>query len=53
MIRRQERQREVAEIGMLKFSLGVTRNDKIGNDHIRRTLQTDRFGQKVRQSRPR
>ena len=51
MTRRQEKQLEVAEMRMLRFSLGVTRKDKIRNEFIRGTLKVDRIGQKVRQSR--
>ena len=50
MTKRQERQLELAEVRMLRFSLGVTRKDKIRNEHIRRTLKVDMLGQKVRQS---
>ena len=46
MRKRQERQLQVAEMGMLGFFPGVTRKDKIRNEHIRGTLKVDRFGQK-------
>ena len=37
---------EVAELKMLRFSLGVTRMDKIRNEYIRGTAQVGRFGRK-------
>ena len=42
---------EAAEMRMQRFSLGVTRKDKIGNEHIRGTLKVGRFGHKVGESR--
>ena len=36
---------------MLRFSLGVTRMDKIGNEYIRGTAQVGRFGEKTREAR--
>ena len=39
--KRQETEREVAELKMLRFSLGVMRMDRIRNDHIRGTVQTE------------
>ena len=41
IIKRQERQREVVEMRMLTFFPGVTRKDKIRNEHIRRILKVD------------
>ena len=42
---------EVAELKMLRFSLGVTRMDKIRNEYIRGTAQVCRFGEKIREAR--
>ena len=50
---RHDRQLEVVGMRMLRFSLGVTRKDKINNEHIRGTLKVYRFGQKGRQLRRR
>lgn len=36
---------------MLRFSLGVTRMDRIRNEHIRGTAQVGQFGDKVREAR--
>ena len=39
LTRRQEADMEVAELKMLRFSLGVTRLDKIRNEYIRGTAR--------------
>ena len=39
LTKRQEAEMEVAELKMLRFSLGVTRMDKIRNEYIRGTAQ--------------
>ena len=39
---------EVAEFTMLRFSLGVTRMDKIRNEYIRGTAHVGRFGENTR-----
>ena len=49
--KRQEAEMEVAELKMLRFSLGVTRMDKIRNEYIRGTAQVGRFGAKTREAR--
>ncbi|KAK3524034.1 hypothetical protein QTP70_017548 [Hemibagrus guttatus] len=46
--KRQESELEVAEMKMLRFSLGVTRLDRIRNEYIRGTAHVGRLGDKVR-----
>ncbi|KAI5085808.1 hypothetical protein C0J45_1025, partial [Silurus meridionalis] len=49
--KRQETELEVAELKMLRFSLGVTKMDKIRNEFIRGTAHVGFFGDKVREVR--
>ncbi|KAK3528551.1 hypothetical protein QTP70_002791 [Hemibagrus guttatus] len=49
--KRQESELEVAELKMLRFSLGVTRLDRIRNEYIRGTAHVVRLGDKVREAR--
>ncbi|KAK3521000.1 hypothetical protein QTP86_001622 [Hemibagrus guttatus] len=49
--KRQESELEVAELKMLRFSLGVTRLDRIRNEYIRGTTHVGRLGDKVREAR--
>ncbi|KAK3533927.1 hypothetical protein QTP70_034918 [Hemibagrus guttatus] len=49
--KRQESELEVAELKMLRFSLGVTRLDRIRNEYIRGTAHAGRLGDKVREAR--
>ncbi|KAK3568428.1 hypothetical protein QTP86_006930 [Hemibagrus guttatus] len=49
--KRQESELEVAELRMLRFSLGVTRLDRIRNEYIRGTAHVGRLGDKVREAR--
>ncbi|KAK3566679.1 hypothetical protein QTP86_003189, partial [Hemibagrus guttatus] len=49
--KRQESELEVAELNMLRFSLGVTRLDRIRNEYIRGTAHVGRLGDKVREAR--
>ena len=51
LIKREEAEMEVAELKMLRLSIGVTRMDKIRNEYIRGTAQVGRFGEKTRESR--
>ena len=51
LTKRQEAEMEVAELKMLRFSLGVTIMDKIRNEYIRGTAQAGRFGEKTREAR--
>ncbi|KAK3555065.1 hypothetical protein QTP86_007988 [Hemibagrus guttatus] len=49
--KRQESELEVAELKMLRFSLGVTRLDRIRNEYIRGTAHAGHLGDKVREAR--
>ncbi|KAK3514971.1 hypothetical protein QTP70_000740 [Hemibagrus guttatus] len=49
--KRQESELEVAELKMLRFSLGVTRLHRIRNEYIRGTAHVGRLGDKVREAR--
>ncbi|KAK3521199.1 hypothetical protein QTP70_000483 [Hemibagrus guttatus] len=49
--KRQGLELEVAELKMLRFSLGVTRFDRIRNEYIRGTAHVGRLGDKVREAR--
>ena len=51
LTKRQERTLEVAETKMLRFSLGVTRLDRIRNEYIRGSADVVRFSDKVREAR--
>ena len=51
LTKRQKAETEVVELKMLRFSLGVTRMDKIRNEYIRGTARVGRFGQKTREAR--
>ena len=51
LTKRQEAEMEVAEVKMLRLSLGVTRMDKIRNEYIIGTAQVGRFGEKTRDAR--
>ena len=42
---------EVAEMKMLRFSMGVTRKDKIRNEYIRSTVKVKQLGMKMREGR--
>ena len=46
----QEAEMEVAELKMLRFSLGVTRMDNIRNEYISGTAQVGQFGEKIREA---
>ncbi|KAK3538588.1 hypothetical protein QTP86_006676 [Hemibagrus guttatus] len=49
--KRQESELEVAELKILRFSLGVTRLDRIRNVYIRGTAHVGRLRDKVREAR--
>ena len=48
--KKQVEEMEVAEMKMLRFAMGVTRKDKIRNEHIR-TVKVERLGMKMREGR--
>ena len=47
----QERKMEVAEMKMLRFSLGKTRLDRVRNETVRETLKVGELGGKLREAR--
>ena len=49
--KKQEQELEVAEMRMLRWSLGVTRLDRIRNENIRGTAHVRRLGEKQREQR--
>ena len=51
LTRKQQMKLEVAELRMLRFSLQVTRLDRIRNEYIRGAAHVGRFGQKLREAR--
>ena len=49
--KKQVEEMEVAEMKMLRFAMGMTRKDKIRNEHIRSTVKVERLGMKVKEDR--
>ena len=49
--KKQVEEMEVAEMKMLRFAMGVTRKDKIRNEHIRSTVKVEQLGMKMREGR--
>ena len=49
--KKQVEEMEVAEMKMLRFAMGVTRKDKIRNEHIRSTVKAIRLGMEMREGR--
>ena len=45
--KKQIEEMEVAEMKMLRFAMGVTRNDKIRKEYIRGTVKVERLGMKI------
>ena len=51
LTKRQEAKMKVAELKMLRCSLGATNIDKIRNEYIGGTAQVEQFGEKMREER--
>ena len=49
--KKQVEEMEVAGMKMLRFTMGVTRKDKIRNEHIRSRVKVERLGMKMREGR--
>ena len=49
--KKQVEEMEVTEMKMLRFAMGVTRKDKIRNEHIRSTVKVEQLGMKMREGR--
>ena len=49
--KKQVEEMEVAEIKMLRFAMGVTRKERIGNEYISGTVKVERLGMKMREDR--
>ena len=49
--KKQVEEMKVAKMKMLRFAMGVTRKDKIRNEHIRSNVKVERLGIKMREGR--
>ena len=49
--KKQVEEMKVAEMKMLRFAMGVTRKDKIRNEHIRSNVKVERLEMKMREGR--
>ena len=49
--KKQVEEMEVAEIKILRFTMGMIRKDKIRNEYIRGTVKIERLGMKMREGR--
>ena len=49
--KKQVEEMKVAEMKMLRFAMGVTRKNKIRNEHIRSTVKVERLGMKMKEGR--
>ena len=47
--KKQVEEMEVVEMKMLRFAMGVTRKDKIRNEHIRSTVKVEQLEMKMRE----
>ena len=48
--KKQVEEMELAEIKMLRFTMGVTRKDKIKNKYIRGTVKVEQLGMKMKEA---
>ena len=53
MKKKEERKMDVAEMKMLRWSMGVTRRDRIRNEYIRGTVKVVEVSKKIQESRMR
>ena len=51
VIKKQVVEMKIAEMKMLRFAMGVTRKDKIRNEHIRSTVKIERLGMQMREGK--
>ena len=51
LTKKQLEEMEVAEMKMLRFAMGVKREDKIKNKYIRGTVKVERLRMKIREGR--
>ena len=49
--KKQVEEMEVAEIKILRFTMGMIRKDKIRNEYIRGTVKIERLGMKMREGK--
>ena len=49
--KKQVEEMEVTEMKMFRFTMGVTRKDKIRNEYIRGTVKVEQLGMKMREGR--
>ena len=49
--KKQVEEMEVTEMKMLRFAMGVTRKDRIRNEHIKSTVKVKWLGMKMREGR--
>ena len=49
--KKQVEEMEIAEMKMLRFTMGVTRKDKIRNEYIRSTVKVEQLGMKMKEGR--